>query len=412
MTNNDVINAAFRIWGQELYKTTSLAKLAETLGVSKAALYRHFPDKQTLLDAMEERFYDDYAAAIKPAIEETLKSSGKTGADSSVDDGKWLEKLLSMVRFISGYFARHFDYFIYSLIKLHGSKEHNFFNVEPLFKRGVSFKELKLSFSAGEPSSLFLAGITALFGTSLFHKERLGIKEGALPKRLEKAWFTEPSEETILRFTEAITERVRFGLFFDRSLVDSLPYKELENRETGFPAPPDPLLKAVAEAVAEEGPWNASMETVAKKSGLSKSGLYAHFKSKEDMLSRLFMTEFDRIAHYTTAHASTADVREEQLYLAILSITSYLKARPEILVVLDWVRIQRLELDLSATAELFDFFAELKIGDQFESRWENVSRWILFLLGGLLLRSSEKGVDYGSLRRMFRFICLGIEGLK
>jgi AcrR family transcriptional regulator len=411
MTKDDVISAAFRVWGQELYKTTSLAKLAETLGVSKPALYRHFPDKQALLEAMDERFYDDYAAAIKPAVEGALKNNG------------WQERLLSMVQFISGYFARHFDYFIYSLIRLHGSKEHRFFSAEPLYKRGVSFKELRLNISTDQPSTLFLAGLTALFGTGMFHKHRLGVKDGAVPKRLEESWFGESSEEDIRRFTGAVAERVQRGLWFDSTLVKALPYEELERRDTVILAPPDPLLKAVAEAVAEEGPWNASMETVAKRSGLSKSGLYAHFKSKEDMLSRLFMTEFDRIARCTTAHTAGTKTREEGLYLAILSIAGYLRARPEILVVLDWVRIQRLDLDLSAPEELFEFFAGLTIGVQFEK--ENVSHWILFLLvavlmhtrpasGGDLQSTSGEGgeIEYGALRRLFRFISLGVEGLE
>ena len=419
MTNDDVITAAFRVWGQEFYKTTSLAKLAETLGVSKPALYRHFPDKQSLLDTMEECFYDDYAAALKPAMEEALKNRS------------WQKSLLSLIQFISGYFARHFDYFIYSLIRLHGSKENQFLYAEPMRKRGVSFEKFRTGVSADRPSTLFLAGITALFETGMFHKQRLGVKDGAIPKKLEESWFSESSEEEVRRFTETVVERIRLGLLFDRALVEALPYEELESRDTGILAPPDPLLKAIAEAVAEEGPWNASMETVARRSGLSKSGLYAHFKSKEDMLSRLFMTEFGRIAQCAAAHTVAAKTPEEGLYLVILSITDYLKARPEILVVLDWVRIQRLELDLSVPAELFNFFAGLTIGVQFENGRENVSSWILFLLittlvytqtafgGGIQSASlrpqseaSKKEIDYDSLRKLFKFISCGIEGLE
>jgi AcrR family transcriptional regulator len=43
------------------------------------------------------------------------------------------------------------------------------------------------------------------------------------------------------------------------------------------------------------------MEMVARRSGLSKSGLYAHFKNKQDMLNRFFITEFTRIANYAKA---------------------------------------------------------------------------------------------------------------
>ncbi|MCL1813059.1 MAG: TetR/AcrR family transcriptional regulator [Treponema sp.] len=410
MTNDDVIKAAFNVWGQEFYKTTSLAKLAESLGVSKPALYRHFPDKQSLQKAMEERYFDDYVTAMKPVIEETQKKDS------------WQERLLTMVEFFSGYYARHFDYFIYSIIEMHDQKQPPFFNEEAIIKRGVSFEKLKLDFSEQQPSILFLAGVSAFFGTGMFHKRRFGIKDNKIKKEyLHEYWFSKaPSEEEVGNFSRSIAELVRLGLLFEEAAVNTLPYEELEKTDEEFLVAPDPLLKAVAEVVAEEGPWNASMETVAKRSGLSKSGLYAHFKSKEDMLSRLFMTEFDRVGQYTARRTASGKNREERLYLAIVSITDYLRTRPEILIALNWVRIQQLELDISAPAALYNFFRDLKVAVSLDDIWEKTIHWILFLLIAVLKyyyvidtnieKKAENEFDYNCLRRLFRFISLGIEG--
>ncbi|MDR0448469.1 MAG: TetR/AcrR family transcriptional regulator [Treponema sp.] len=413
MTKNDVISAAFRVWGQELYKTTSLAKLAEALGVSKPALYRHFQDKEALLEAMKERYYDDFAVAISPIVEEAKKNSN------------WQDKLLIMVQFISGYFTRHFGYFLYSLIKLHNSQEQHFFDMKPMLDRGIFLddihEELNANNNTAYPSALFLAGMTALFGTGMFHKQRQGINDSKMSKkRLEETWFSEqPDEEEISHFTGDLIEKVRQGLGFDMELVDALSYEELENLDLGIYDPPDPLLKAAAEAVAKKGPWDASMNMVAKQSGLSKSGLYAHFKSKEEMLSRLFLTEFDRISQYTSSHTASAETQEKQLYLAILSIAAYLHARPEILIVMHWVRIQGLELDLPVPKDLSKFFTGIKTAALFNGNRENISKWILFLLAAVLkhcnatkLKEKTVNLDYYCLRRLFRFICLGLEGLE
>ena len=54
MTNDDIIKAAFKVWGRELYRTTSLTEIALELGVSKTALYRHFKDKDSILEAKYE----------------------------------------------------------------------------------------------------------------------------------------------------------------------------------------------------------------------------------------------------------------------------------------------------------------------------------------------------------------------
>jgi AcrR family transcriptional regulator len=441
MTRDDVINAAFFVWGRELYKTTSLAKLADALGVSKPALYRHFPDKDALLEAMAGRFYDDYAAEIRPALEEALKA------------GFWQERFLIMVRFITAYFARHFDYFIYSLIRIHYSKKEKRrpFDGEEMKKRGVFFARLVEGMHVDReyPSVMLLSSVTALFGTALFHKEAIRRPKAgsSLPagggggtrvskqQELEKRLVYKPPEEDVRYFVDATVALVRRGLRFDRALIENLPYEKIEALSVpGEPyAPPDPLLKAVAQAVAEAGPWNASMETVATCSGLSKSGLYAHFKSKNDMLSRFFMTEFEHIAAIVAARSRLVEGRAEQLYLVLLSIAGYLQDRPEILIGLDWIRIQRLDLDLSVPSSLDNFFEGLNLGDiSMEKSTTNISQWIPFLLVTVLMycrpefrhtrkfdgESPDKKpeeppeeVTVRNLRKLFKFITLGVEGL-
>jgi AcrR family transcriptional regulator len=169
------------------------------------------------------------------------------------------------------------------------------------------------------------------------------------------------------------------------------------------------------------------MEMVAKLSGLSKSGLYAHFKSKRDMLSKLFMTEFERIAEAVDKRSGFSERQEERLYLALISIAEYLLVRPEILVIMDWVRIQRLELDLSVPEALYIFFTNLKPGGVEgmpdggassaapEVKPDENSQWILSLLIFILMfhlraDGAEKKLTKRSFRKLYRFITLGIEG--
>ncbi|MDR2209863.1 MAG: TetR/AcrR family transcriptional regulator [Spirochaetaceae bacterium] len=372
MTQDDIINAAFAVWGQDLYRSTSLSKLAKNLGVTKPALYRHFSGKTGLLKAMDLRFLRDYTLWYKPQLE-TIRSLEN-----------WQDRLLFMTRAITGYFARHFDHLIYFLVRAHGNKRRYIFNMKEVEKPDLYFSEFVQVMPADRqyPSVLFMAVISAIFETTLFHKQRRGGAESSL--------CPPPSDEDLLVLTNAAAEKVRRGLDFEKGTVNSLPYEKLE--ALGQPGrgefpPGDPLLAAVAEAVAEAGPWNVSMETAAKYSGLSKSGLYAHFKSREDMFTRLVMTEFERIAAIAAARSGLSKKREERLYLAILSIADYLTVRPEILIILDWVRIQRLKLKLFVPAALHDFFSSLNLrAPGFENNRENISQWILFLLVTILMR--------------------------
>jgi AcrR family transcriptional regulator len=397
MTRDDILNAAFSVWGREFYKTTSLAMLAKSLGVSKAALYRHFADKDDLLAAMEKRFFDSYVEALRPAFDEANKT------------GRWRERLLILVRFFTSYFAQNFNYFIYIMVNKNKRKDPSF-NEEEFKKRGLFFAGFLPPFRR-QPSVLFLTGITALFETARFHKNRRSLNGDC------------PSANEIQAFAGTALERVRLGLCFgipgdnvpgERELTDKIPYKKLETHvvrcflNRGNQAS-NSLIRAVAETVAETGPWNASMETVAKKSGLSKSGLYSHFKNKRDMLSRLFMDEFECIAETATLCSAFSERREERLYLAVFSIAEYLRTRPEILTALDWIRIQRLELDLSVPFRLYDFFTGLHVGDS-----ADVSNRALFLLVAVLMRrrtENSPGSFSAAIRKTFRFISLGLEGM-
>ncbi|MDR1278456.1 MAG: TetR/AcrR family transcriptional regulator, partial [Treponema sp.] len=111
ITRENIIKTAFRVWGQELYLTSSLSDLARELGVSKAALYRHFRNKEAILEAMFERFFDDYVAIVK------------SGYERAVEAPNYLESVVILSRAITEYFVRNVDAFIFFLIRVYGDRE-------------------------------------------------------------------------------------------------------------------------------------------------------------------------------------------------------------------------------------------------------------------------------------------------
>lgn len=399
MTKEDIINAAFRVWGRNLYRDTSLTKVAACLNVTKPALYRHFADKKALLDAMYIQFFDHYAAFLKSILAEAGRLEGGKGFPA-------------IIRSIIDYYARNEDYFFFSLNQVAEETDPCYNMAEQLTRRGVFLSRMEefVPSGAGYPSVVGLATITVIFYTALFHK---------------KNYHTgKPREAEIKAFIVNIEEQVRRGLGFDREMVKALDYERLEalsRTDTAGCAGDNGLLKGVAAVVAEVGPWNASMEMVARRSGLSKSGLYAHFRNKQDMLRRLFFTEFERIAGQARKSVGLSDIPEEQLYLGIFSIASYLRSRPEILVAMNWVRTRRLNLGHPPKSGEFQVFREIAIetlrNDENES-------WIFFLVLGTMMRRFKKtaapmlrntspeednfsDLSNRSIRRLYRFVCLG-----
>ncbi|MDR2494557.1 MAG: TetR/AcrR family transcriptional regulator [Spirochaetaceae bacterium] len=409
MTKQEIITAAFSVWGRDLYQSTSLEKLARALGVSKPALYRHFKNKQALLDAMYASFFDRYAAFIKPRYD-TARALEDPGGG-----------LLCVSRAMLEYYIRHKEMFVFSIVR-HCGNERNIF--DQFLERGIDLRRFQREDRQNTPEpypsliQLIMGVITFVIG--YFHRPIADLPDRAAP--------VAPDAEDLIAFAEKI---IAEGLGVARETVGELEYACLEGRigersyETGEG---EALLKAVAKAVAEAGPYKASMDMVARCSGLSKSGLYSHFKNKKDMLRRLFVTEFDRIIHYAEEGGRLSEIPAERLYLTLFSVADYLRARSEILLSASWIKTRRFEtLDLKTNpfprlCRLYRAFQEIDLrlpetGENvfLSDRSERLCLMILFLIVHILTRRTEKdgasALSNESIRRLFRFIALGMRGL-
>ena len=413
MTRDDIIKAAFKVWGRDFYRTTSLTEIARELKVSKPALYRHFRDKDALLEAMNAAYFDNCAAFIKSGFEKVAKTSSCK------------EAYLIFIRTISEYYIRNEEDFIFSLIRVYNSHDRQHVTQE-FHNRGIYFEHLvhEKNEAAFYPPTLQLVIATLIFCVANFHRRNL--LAGVLP-----------SDEMMRAALAGIEDRIEKGFKLDVRGADTLNYEALEKQASGTvyeDTEDNALLRAVAEAVAEAGPWDASMEMVAKRSGLSKSGLYAHFKNKQDMLGKLFITELVRILGFAKAQIETSQQPEEQLYLAIITIVNYLRSRPEILVAIDWIKTRRLDLGKGVSGQIFRIIGSIKM-EAIQKYDPHIlveyAQYILYMIVNVLawwppgkgdlpppVHGYSKAwarnlaeIPNESFRVLFRFVALGLEGL-
>jgi AcrR family transcriptional regulator len=367
------------------------------------------------------------------------------------------------MRRIIEYYIRNKDAFLFSLIQVFGNREMDAI-LDQMAERGVDTRKMvqvEEEF-AFYPSKLQLSVVTLTFWIAHCHrhnfKPRLSVEAGGArgmdgDDRASLCSFPSetadeiPSEEQVQSILDSVEKRIACGLGLVKDRLDLIDYDDLEKRsaETVYEDTQDNnLLRAVAGAVAEAGPWNASLEMVAHRSGLSKSGLYAHFKSKQDMMAQLFLTEFTRIINYAELSINASAVPEEQLYLAIISIADYLRSRPEILVALDWIRTRQLNLGHTFPPRLYRFITQINL-DIFnqvrdvvpdsdgETPADWIAQWVLFLIINTLMRFPKPGerpfmcgskaktleslhlhsfaeIPNDSFRILYRFIAAGLKG--
>jgi AcrR family transcriptional regulator len=67
VTRERLVSAGRELFGERGYDATSIEAVLESAGVTRGALYHHFPDKQALFDAVLERVTVDAAARVADA---------------------------------------------------------------------------------------------------------------------------------------------------------------------------------------------------------------------------------------------------------------------------------------------------------------------------------------------------------
>jgi len=407
MTKAEIIGAALKAWGRRFYFDTSLSHVACELKVCKPALYRHFRNKNALLEAMSGYFLDDFAAFVRPVYEKALNGGNST------------ENIFMVIRAIAEYYARNVNVFIFSMVKLRESERDSLTYIEDLRAKGIDSALFQHSIEKDyvfHPLILRLINATLVSFIGDFHKTG-------------ETLTNPPSEAAIAQILDSISKIIGEGLCYTNEEIISLDYEGLENRVAGMvlDIEDDPLLKAVAAAVAEAGPWETSMEQVAHRSGLSKSSLYGHFKNKQDMLHQLFITEFMRIMDFARQGMRQPALPQEQLYLGIFSIVEYLRSKPDILTAMDWIRNRKINLGplrknkekpMHEFTRLFDEIDIKSLRDA-ESPFRGemrLSPWILFLIVNTLMQANSGQmagkVPNSDIRFLYRFITLGIRCTK
>ena len=365
---------------------------------------------------MTDRFLDDFAASTRKDFEQAQNAEDAEDAEDA-DEG-----IFNILRSIAAFFAKDVYALAFSLINIFDQKLEGHIIAEHLKERGVDMQELyriiEKKYKA-DPVLLQMILATLTFLMSFFHKTK-------------ESFENTPSDEEIQNIISTVCASIKRGLGYSCEKVNALDYEKLENQvnQTMHSAEPEPMFKAVAEAVAEAGPWDASMEMVARRMGLSKSSLYGHFKNRKDMLRRLFMGEFKRIISFARQGIGLSTDTAEQLYLGIYSIAVYLRSRPEILITLGWIRTRKLDLGKpDKKFEMFRLFEDVDIEpirDRGEEVKQQVSHWIFFLLINILMRPKQEkneggwlnmksgipdsNIDNNDIRLLFRFITLGLGG--
>ncbi|MDR1785217.1 MAG: TetR/AcrR family transcriptional regulator, partial [Spirochaetaceae bacterium] len=282
--------------------TFSLSGIARALGISKAAIFRHFESKDKLFDAMRERFFDDLCGALHRAFPE--------GRNEPVDTAPFLR---TVIRFLAERTES-----LGTLKTICSSPR----DAEAKIAREFSRRGVRM---AAPPSPDAKAPLVYVFITVVFYVFQYRDHGGA--SVVSPDAFADSLSAFLAGGWTAITELSEEEKAFcdSRCKIDSAELPE-----------EDRFFSALMSVVFKHGFLGITIERVAGELGMAKSSLYAFFENKETLVRDLIKKEISNLTAVISEKLRDVTTLSGAVYVYMHLIYRYLLLRPEIIPVIVW----------------------------------------------------------------------------
>lgn len=406
-----VLRAAFRAWSETYYTNTSLAAVARELGVSKAALYRHFESKAALVEAMEEAYATDFIETVLVPLEQNPA-------------GEMRSFLRNYFTGLSGFYHSRPEYYVFliihilkdpvleqprfrALLERHGE----------LLHRGLA--QFEIPAWVGAERYLPLFGIYWLVEAYRMHEE----DEDCTLFRGLAAPESERERRTVVeRAVEICLEGFLPGEGLSEKAMERV--ERLAWVESEEMLEPDRIFSAIEEVVSEVGFEGATVEKIAERIGMTKSSLYFYFRNKDEMFGKVVEREKEHFSSLLRGRFQHLHSLPEKLYALFVMIAAYSVNNPTQLTVLNWLRYRNVQIrsprkSLERMREAFAFLENARKEGKIRAPHDSFLSLAVFpnflvtreVLDGELERLSWKE-QTAVLRRLYRLVEGGVTAFK
>ncbi len=321
-TKELILETSFSFYKTLASREFSLNKLAEKVGISKPAIYRHFKNKEEILEKMQEKFFDDFARYIEPLIKNPID----------------LDKSVNIIQF----FLDNVDYVNYFLNQIMSKKNYEKTIKDELKKRNLTISNHEF---AQEKDN---CGFT-INKKIVFKNAYAGITTLCVIKKLENQG-KKISEINTKEIAEKIVHLMLYGFkevvseesFFYPNKVSEERIDELDEicklNDDVFPKE-SKFFVALAKVINEYRFTGITIERLASELNMAKSSLYEYFKNKNELIRKLITKELMLLQTIITENSIKANNFSEYIYIHLRSEFEYLKKRSLIIPICGWLLI-------------------------------------------------------------------------
>ncbi len=304
-TKEWILDAAFSFYHEPLFVNVSLSQIAQRTGISKAAIFKHFKNKETLIQAMDNRLYDSVSLALEQM-------------QGLHHDGKDIEALKSIIVFL----IHHREYVFYLVCTKASLTEDAVLRelhrrgmpfLEMLYDENGSIKDMELYFR-----SIFVSATILIFVMWLFkdtdNEELLGY---------------EPED-----FIHSLNGLIENGMGNRSQPIADERLAELDAlcRITGGEIEAeDKIFLAISRIASKSGFQDITVEKIADELGLAKSSLYSSYTNKTDLIRCSILGELQKLYAIIIRKLKAVQQSDERLYVLFQAELAYFMLRPQIL---------------------------------------------------------------------------------
>jgi AcrR family transcriptional regulator len=393
-----IIDTAFEVWGEDFFAATSLGTLADNLNMTKPALYRYFGNKEELLEVMEERFAEIYFEVCR-RIQERLAR------------GDFYERVHVYQEEFFRFFLSHYTYYRFAVIRFmprNLSANGRLQTIRRCHQELFPAEMLEREFGWQREESRVVQRF--IFSASTFLLNGLNISGSCF----QVGGPADPVAIHRQLLTEGMGRGVVLPDFGKIERSSTVSREELPEQHR--------LFSAIAEVVGEVGLWEASLDTIARRAGMGKSSLYAHFENRSEMLWQMIERERRTMGELFLQRTAEATGTAEKLYTYFALFGHYFALRTEVLAVMNWFRFQRVTITPPENAhrgmERYVAFLDEAMGEGRLDTAGLTSRETVMWLNYLIIQevnhhywnSGNLDQIWGPLRNLYKLFLYGVKG--
>ncbi|MCR4823557.1 MAG: TetR/AcrR family transcriptional regulator [Treponema sp.] len=320
-TKEIILDTAFSFLEDPRYSAFSMNELAAKVGISKPAIYRHFKNKDALLDAMENKIVDGMSYLLE-----------KVGSD---DINTVKESVTNLVQyFIEN--PSHINYFIAQMSQNQNYEDRLF---EKLCQRKVSFVvKNSNAYLTNFKSDMKRFARHIFSGMTIFYFVKLQenyIREGKIPSLPED--FSKHVVDLMIYGLAGCTEKN--SPLYPKKITPQRQKEILDLctiPEDSFP-PENRIFTALATVIEKYKITGVTVDKIAAELNMAKSSLYEYFDNKNQMIKSLVNKELALLETIVTENTAEAKNFTEFIVIQMYSALEYFMHRRSIIPICGWL---------------------------------------------------------------------------